>query len=216
MFGAVSAPPTAPAAVPLSLLEALRNLDTPVEDGLEEQLSPEIVARRLGLSPTVAARIAGYAARLERGEAVPRDEAVSVLRLVSRRPDAALAYEDAGRRLARHAVRIRGGSARTVQRLTPNVVGRRVGQRSAARIARDVLGVELRFPGGLAEAKQAQPLTIEAVPDGTACTYFGAALGELLRLLTGFEGVVLHEQCRGQGGGACLWRTAPADGDPSA
>ena len=31
--------PTVPALIPLSLLEALRNLDTPLEDGLAE-LSP--------------------------------------------------------------------------------------------------------------------------------------------------------------------------------
>ena len=37
------------AIIPLSLLEALRNLDTPVEDGLEE-LAGEIVSKRLGLS----------------------------------------------------------------------------------------------------------------------------------------------------------------------
>ena len=40
-----------PAVVPLSLLEALRNLDTPVGDGLEE-LAGEIVAKRFGLSGT--------------------------------------------------------------------------------------------------------------------------------------------------------------------
>ena len=42
------------AVIPLSLLEAIRNLDTPVEDGLDER-SPELVAKRLGLSSTVAA-----------------------------------------------------------------------------------------------------------------------------------------------------------------
>ncbi len=46
-----------PTIIPMSLLEALRNLDTPVEDGLEE-LAGEIVNKRLGLSQTVAAQIA--------------------------------------------------------------------------------------------------------------------------------------------------------------
>ena len=50
-----------PAFIPLSLLEAIRNLDTPLEDGLDE-LSPEIVSKRLGLSPTVAAQIERYRA----------------------------------------------------------------------------------------------------------------------------------------------------------
>ena len=60
MFRAEPVPkPTVPALIPLSLLEAMRNLDTPVEDGLEE-LAEEIVVRRLGLSPTVAAQIQRY------------------------------------------------------------------------------------------------------------------------------------------------------------
>ena len=59
-----------PAIIPLSLLEALRNLDTPVEDGLEE-LAGEIVAKRLGLSGTVAAQIQRYQSAFQRGAADP-------------------------------------------------------------------------------------------------------------------------------------------------
>jgi hypothetical protein len=86
-----------PPIVPLSLLEALRNLDTPVEDGLDE-LAGEIVSKRLGLSSTVAAQIQRYQYALRRGGRVPLDECVAVFRLVSRRPDAALVFADAGGR----------------------------------------------------------------------------------------------------------------------
>jgi hypothetical protein len=102
-------PPTVPAILPLSLLEAIRNLDTPVEDGLEE-LAEEIVVRRLGLSPTVAAQIQRYRQAAEREGRVYLDEAVSVLRLVGRRPDAPLVFADGGRRAARYAAR--GGGCR--------------------------------------------------------------------------------------------------------
>ncbi|HVL16596.1 MAG TPA: hypothetical protein VM387_01310, partial [Gemmatimonadales bacterium] len=64
-----------PALIPLSLLEAIRNLDTPVEDGLEE-LAEEMVVRRLGLSPTVAAQIQRYRTAAERDGSVELDEAV--------------------------------------------------------------------------------------------------------------------------------------------
>ena len=70
--------------MPLSLLEAIRNLDTPLEDGLHD-MAPEQDPRRLGLSATVAAQIRRYAEQVERDESVPRDEAVSVFRLVGRR-----------------------------------------------------------------------------------------------------------------------------------
>ena len=46
----VPTPAAVPALLPLSLLEAIRNLDTPVEDGLDE-LAEEIVVRRLGPEP---------------------------------------------------------------------------------------------------------------------------------------------------------------------
>ena len=62
----VPTPAAVPALIPLSLLEAIRNLDTPVEDGLDE-LAEEIVVRRLGLSPTVAAQIQRYRQTAEQG-----------------------------------------------------------------------------------------------------------------------------------------------------
>src|SRR5918994_629125 len=135
--------PTVPALIPLSLLEAIRNLDTPVEDGLEE-LAEEIVVRRLGLSPTVAAQIQRYRHAAERGGSVEVDETVSVLRLIGRRVDAALVFADAGRRAARYAARGRGGSSRTLLKLSPQKVARRLALRSAARVARRAFGGDLR------------------------------------------------------------------------
>ena len=129
-------PAAVPALLPLSLLEAIRNLDTPVEDGLDE-LAEEIVVRRLGLSPTVAAQIQRYRAAAEKDATVDIDEVVSVLRLVGRRPDATLVFADAGRRAARYAARSRGRSARTLARVSPERLARRVSLRAVARLAAD-------------------------------------------------------------------------------
>jgi hypothetical protein len=57
----------------------------------------------------------------------------------------------------------------------------------------------------------AEPLSIVAMPDGGACAFYGAAYGELLRLLTGFEGAMLHDRCRSRGDDACVWRCAAAE-----
>jgi hypothetical protein len=209
-FAAVSdASALVPAAVPLSLLEAIRGLDTPPE-GIDD-LAGEVVARRLGLSPTVAAQIARYRTAAEAGEGVPREEAVAVFRLVGRRPDAALAFADAGRRVARYAARLHGRPARTMQKLTPDTVGRSLGRRSATRLAREVLGAELRFRSGLAEARLGDPLSIRALPGGEACAFYTAAFAELLGQLTGFEGTTPHERCRSRGDADCVWRAAPAE-----
>ena len=54
-------------------------------------------------------------------------------------------------------------------------------------------------------------ITIRATPDGAACGLWAAALAELLRLLTGFEGAMRHTACRALGAAACEWRAAPPD-----
>jgi len=201
-----------PALIPLSLFEAIRNLDTPVEDGLDE-LAEEIVVRRLGLSPTVAAQIQRYRQAAERAGSVDMDETISVLRLVGRRPDAPLVFADAGRRAARHAARRRGRSAHTLALVTPSGIGRRIALRNAARVARRVFGAELRAgTDGLgSEVQMSDSLSIAALPDGTACAFYGAAYNELLRSLTDFEGAMVHQRCRGRGDSECLWQAAPVE-----
>jgi hypothetical protein len=206
----VPTPAAVPALLPLSLLEAMRNLDTPVEDGLDE-LAEEIVVRRLGLSPTVAAQIQRYRTVAGREGTVELDEVVSVVRLVGRRPDAPLVFADAGRRAARYAARWRGRSSRTLARVSPTALARRVSLRAAARLARQFFGGELRAPDGGTEVRMADPLSILALPDGAACSFYGSAYGELLRSLTAFEGAMLHERCRSRGDDACVWRTAAAE-----
>jgi hypothetical protein len=202
--------PSVPALIPLSLLEAIRNLDTPVEDGLDE-LAEEIVVRRLGLSPTVAAQIQRYRQTAERGGAVELDETISVLRLVGRRGDANLVFADAGRRAARYAARARGRSSRTVAKVLPRRVARRLALRSAARLARTVFGGELKSRPQAVEVLMDSPLSIVALPTGEACVFYGSVYRELLRDLTGFEGALMHERCRSRGEDACLWRTALAE-----
>jgi hypothetical protein len=206
----VPIPAAVPALLPLSLLEAIRNLDAPVEDGLDE-LAEEIVVRRLGLSPTVAAQIQRYRTAADRDGTVELDEVVSVLRLVGRRPDAPLVFADAGRRAARYAARSRSRSARTLARVSPARLARRVSLRAAARLARRVFWGELRAPDGGTEVRMTDPLSIAALPDGSACSFYGSAYGELLRSLIAFEGAMLHEHCRSRGDEACVWRTAAAE-----
>jgi hypothetical protein len=202
--------PTVPALIPLSLLEAIRNLDTPVEDGLEE-LAEEITARRLGLSPTVAAQIQRYRQAADKRGSVDLDETVSVLRLVGRRGDAPLVFADAGRRAARYASRGRGRSTRTLAKLSPGGMAYRLAMRTFARLTRTIFGGELKPGTHDVEVRMESPLSIVALPTGEACVFYGSVYQELLRGLTGFEGAVIHERCRSRGDQACVWRTAVAE-----
>jgi hypothetical protein len=96
-------------------------------------------------------------------------------------------------------------------RATAGGVGRRLAQRSVGRLARRVFGGELRAGPDESEVVMAEPLSIAAMPDGAACAFYGAAYSELLRLLTGFEGAMLHDRCRSRGHDACVWRCAAAE-----
>ena len=184
--------------VPLTVLEAVKNLDTPVEDGLTE-FAEELLVKRLGLSPTVAMQLAEYEQLVRRDARVDGALVEALLRLVGRRPDADLVFADAGRRAARRAV----------HRVFPPL--RLFGHFSARRAARAVLGADLARERHVPVARVADPIAINATPDGAACGFYGAAIGELLRLLVGYEGAMLHTACRATGAAACEWRAATPD-----
>lgn len=199
-----------PALIPLSLLEAIRNLDTPLEDGLEE-LAEEIVSRRLGLSPTVAAQIQRYREAADQNHTATLEEALSVFRLVGRRPDAALAFADAGRRAARYAAKASGRPAWTMLRASPPGFSRRLALRATTRVTETAFDGQLQTAAGAPEVRMAIPLSIQALPDGVACVFYGSAYSELLRWMVGFEGTMMHEGCRARGNDVCLWRAVAAE-----
>ncbi len=192
--------------VPLAVLEAVKNLDTPVEDGLSE-FAEELLSKRLGLSPTVAMQLREYEGMVRRDAPADRAHVEALLRLVGRRPDADLVFADAGRRGARRAVR----RLFFLTRLAAHLVPRLFGYVAARRAARAVFGGELRRESHIPVAQVADKLALNATPDGAACGLYGAAFTELLRLLVGFEGAMLHVSCRATGGAQCEWRAAPTD-----
>lgn len=191
--------------VPLALLEAVRNLDTPVEDGLSE-FADELLSKRLGLSRTVAMQLAQYDGLARRGARVDPAHVEALLRLVGRRPDADLVFADAGRRAARRAARQLSLLRRAAARMA-----RAFGYGAAAAAARRVLGGELRREASVPVARVAAQIAVNATPDGSACGFYGAAFAELLRLLVGYEGAMVHVSCRATGGDRCEWRAAISD-----
>lgn len=192
--------------LPLAILEAVRNLDTPVEDGLAE-FAEELLAKRLGLSETVAMQLAQYEALARRDARVDPTLVEALLRLVGRRADADLVFADAGRRAARRAVRRASVLARLVARAAPRTLGYAV----ARRAARVVLGGDLRREGHVPVARVQHTLAVNATPDGSACGLYAAAFAELLRLLANYEGAMLHTACVATGAPGCEWRAAAPD-----
>jgi hypothetical protein len=192
--------------VPLAVLEAVKNLDTPVEDGLSE-FADELLSKRLGLSATVAMQLREYEGMARRDAAADQGHVEALLRLVGRRPDADLVFADAGRRAARRAARRLFFLTRLAARIAP----RPFGYLAVRRAARTVFGAALRRERHVPIARVADTLAVHATPDGAACALYGTGLTELLRLLVGFEGAMLHISCRATGGAVCEWRAAPPD-----
>src|SRR5258705_13815454 len=124
--------------VPLAVLEAVKNLDTPVEDGLTE-FADELLVKRLGLSTTVQMQLTEFEQLVRKDARVEPAQVEALLRLVGRRPDADLVFADAGRRAARRAVRRMSGLARLAVQQPPRLFG----HRAARRAARVVLGADL-------------------------------------------------------------------------
>jgi hypothetical protein len=184
--------------VPLAVLEAVKNLDTPVEDGLTE-FADELLVKRLGLSPTVQMQLTEFEQLVRKDARVEPSHVEALLRLVGRRPDADLVFADAGRRAARRAVKRLSG------------IFRLFGHAGARRAARAVLGAELGFEQRLPVAGVSDPIAFQATPDGAACGFYSSGLVELLRLLVGYAGAMLHVACRARGGSACEWRAAAPD-----
>jgi hypothetical protein len=206
----VSTAYSAHAVIPLSLFEAMRSHDRPVADGIDAA-NHETKARRLGLSTTVASQIERYRGLAKRETALPAEEVASVIRLVARRPDAELVLADAGRRAARHAARSAGLPFRVLRRSGPRGFRSWLGLRDAVRLSRRVFGARLALTDDGPEADMAARFSPALSLGEGACAFHGAALHELLRFLTGFEGALVHESCCGRGDEVCRWRSLAAE-----
>src|SRR5260370_23389527 len=145
--------------LPLAVLEAVRNLDTPVEDGLSE-FAEELLVKRLGLSSTVAMQLERYEGLVRRDARVEADQLEALLRLVGRRPDAELVFADAGRRAAPPAAR----RLFPIRRLLAHIGPRAFGYGAARGAARPGFGADPNARGGVPVAVPPDPLTIRATP----------------------------------------------------
>ena len=93
---------TVDALLPLSLLEAVRNVDTP-SDQFDAEYVDELRNKRLGLSDTVYAQIKRHTEAVRRRQRIGQDEAIALAKLIGRRPDAEAVFRAAGRYMGRES-----------------------------------------------------------------------------------------------------------------
>ena len=193
------------ARLPLALLEAVKAIDTP-EAELDAELVHELRNKRLGLSETVLLQIRRYQDAVRRQQRVPFDEVLALARLIGRRPDADLAFREAGRRLARAAVSTIGSTARSAATSLPSLFGRPIALRQLRRVARRFLDAKLVRQGSSLVLEVSSPVSADAAPRGAGCGLYEAAFRESLHTLAEVDGAVEHVACRSRGDARCQWR----------
>ena len=187
------------ALLPLSFLEAVRNIDTP-EDATDTEFVSDLRNKRLGLSDTVYTQIQRYTDAVRRSVRPPRDEAVALARLIGRRPDAETGFRSAGRYLAKEAYLTLSPFTRRLVRRLPSMIARPVALRQARRVARRYMNGRVTRMGSSVMLEVTDPVTLGVAPNAGGCTYYESAFRELLRLLVGGSGAVEHVRCAGRDG----------------
>jgi hypothetical protein len=196
---------TVDALVPLSLLEAVRNVDMP-SDQYEAEFVDELRNKRLGLSDTIYAQIKRHNEAVRRGHRTGQDEAIALAKLIGRRPDAEAVFRAAGRLLARQSYRTISPVTRKMMRLLPSAVARPLAFRHARKIAGRYLSGNVRRVGTFLLLDVPRSITLGTAPGSIGCTYYESSLRELLLLLIGSIGAVEHVRCSGRGEGTDEWR----------
>ncbi|MEK7401158.1 MAG: hypothetical protein AABZ80_02225 [Gemmatimonadota bacterium] len=205
---------TVDALLPLSLLEAVRDVDTPGD--LDQEFVDELRNKRFGLSDTVYLQIKRYSDAVRKRQRTAQDESVGLARLIGRRPDADAVFRAAGQYLARQSYQTINPVTRRLLRLLPSFLARPVALRRSRAIATRYVNGSVRRMGGYVLLDVPDSVTLNTAPGSTGCAYYEAMLRELLKLLIGSVGSVDHVRCAGRGEGTCEWRADWKSFDASA
>jgi bacteriochlorophyll 4-vinyl reductase len=193
--------------LPLSLLEAMRALDTPPdEELLDLDLAEEIRLKRFGLSEPVLQQMRRFRDAMKRGQQIPAAEVAALAQLVARRPDAAQAFHDAGTRTAAAAIDSVRAPVRSALPHLPGALSRPLALRQFTKLAHRFLGASVTRQGGALLLEIAEPVMSN---DGNAsgCAFYEGAFVKLLNQLTGNTASLQRMACVSRGDRSCQWRT---------
>jgi hypothetical protein len=196
---------TVDALLPLSLLEAVRNVDTPA-DSFEAEYVDELRNKRLGLSDTIYSQIRRHTEAVRKGRRIPQDESVALAKLIGRRPDAEEIFRAAGKYLAREGYLTISPLTRKLLRLLPAAMARPIAFRRARKLTGRYINGNVRRVGNFLLLEVPRSVTLNTAPSSVGCTYYESMLKELLRMLIGSIGSVEHVRCASRNEGTCEWR----------
>jgi len=194
------------ALVPLSLLEAVRNIDIPEGDDVEVEYVQEHRNKRLGLSDTVIAQIRRYKDAMKRNQPIALHEAVGIARLIGRRGDAGEIFVRAGTLLATRMYAMISASTRQIIHILPRFVARPLALRQLRKAGAKYFGADVRHVGASIVVSVRESVTAGGAAKSAGCTYYESAVREMLRLLVNGGGMIDHVHCLDRGEGHCEWR----------
>jgi predicted hydrocarbon binding protein len=191
--------------IPLSLLEAIRRIDTP-QDQVDAEYVQELRNKRLGLSDTVYAQIRRYSDALKRGQRIPFGEAEGLGTLIGRRPDSDELFRSAGLILANDVYHSISATKRGTIRLMPAFISRPMALGELTSVVAKYFGGTLERSGSFLTLRVRDSVTVNGSPKSAGCIFYEEALRELIRLLVNSSGQVDHVHCTQRNEGACEWR----------
>jgi predicted hydrocarbon binding protein len=191
--------------LPLSLLEAVRFIDSP-QDDFEAEFVQELRNKRFGLSETVYAQIRRYNDAVKRRQRSDEGETRALAKLIGRRPDAEAVFRSAGRHLAKETYLTVSPVRRRALMVLPAVAARPMALRTVRRIVHRYHNASISRVGASVILEVHLSMTLDAAPRLAGCAYYEAFFRELLRLLIGGTGAAEHVRCAGRGEGSCQWR----------
>jgi len=197
-------PDTVHVLLPLSLLEAIRSVDTPEGDDIE--YVQELRNKRLGLSDTVHAQIRRYGDALRRSQPIATLEATSLATLIGRRSDAEDIFRSAGRGVANRMYERIPRATRRMTHVLPSFLARPIALRRLRSSFSKYLDAGLRRSEGKLVLDVKKSATADGAPGSAGCAYYEAALEAMLGLILPAAFAVEHTQCVKNGARRCEWR----------
>ncbi|MGE5749257.1 MAG: hypothetical protein ACM31F_04815 [Gemmatimonas sp.] len=196
---------TVNARIPLSLLEAIRRIDTP-QDQTDTEYVPELRNKRLGLSDTVYTQIRRYSDALKRGQRIPFGEAEGLGTLIGRRPDSGELFRNAGVILANDIYQSMSPTTRGTIRILPGFLSSPMALKQLTASVERYFGGTLERNGSFLSMKIPESVTVNGAPKSEGCVFYEEALRQLLKLLVNDRGTIEHVHCAQRNEGACEWR----------
>lgn len=191
--------------LPLVLLRAIKNQDTPPEL-LPEENPGAMFPHRLGLSGVIDYQIRQFRRLARRRRRVETSHLQDLLELIARRADAAEIFVAAGRELAGYHFSGPIGLLRRAARRLPKALRRRAAVRALRRANGNfIVASSIQVDASPLSVRAVDSLTASVGEDGAACQFYGALAAGLVELSGAGAVEAIHSECQSRGDDACVW-----------